>query len=195
MDIVKRPGALNGDARAHSFRAPLPRAQRERRRILPSSSRPSIEGLPQIFWADYAPWREANLWAVERATTGDASLKTVASNMNGLLNYAKFLESRDLQWFEFPARKADRCPVLYRGALIKMRDAGQIGPSTASEYMRNCIMFYRWVRHRSFFLHTSSCGGKNPTSLNTSTGWGSSERSAEPPPTSASRTVSARPNA
>ena len=38
----------------------------------PSSSRPSIEGLPQIFWADYAPWREANLWAVERATTGDA---------------------------------------------------------------------------------------------------------------------------
>ncbi|NPX49473.1 site-specific integrase [Pseudomonas aeruginosa] len=114
----------------------------------PSSSRPSIEGLPQIFWADYAPWREANLWAVERATTGDASLKTVASNMNGLLNYAKFLESRDLQWFEFPARKADRCLVLYRGALIKMRDAGQISPSTASEYMRNCIMFYRWVRHR-----------------------------------------------
>ncbi|ERW50966.1 hypothetical protein Q030_01476 [Pseudomonas aeruginosa BWHPSA017] len=114
----------------------------------PSSSRPSIEGLPQIFWADYAPWREANLWAVERATTGDASLKTVASNLNGLLHYAKFLESRDLQWFEFPARKADRCLVLYRGALIKMRDAGQISPSTASEYMRNCIMFYRWVRHR-----------------------------------------------
>lgn len=85
---------------------------------------------------------------MERATTGDASLKTVASNMNGLLNYAKFLESRDLQWFEFPARKADRCLVLYRGALIKMRDAGQISPSTASEYMRNCIMFYRWVRHR-----------------------------------------------
>tara|TARA_B100002003_G_scaffold247110_1_gene278031 strand:+ start:1265 stop:2395 length:1131 start_codon:yes stop_codon:yes gene_type:complete len=85
---------------------------------------------------------------VERATTGDASLKTVASNMNGLLNYAKFLESRDLHWFEFPARKAERCLVLYRGALIKMRDAGEIRPSTASEYMRNCVMFYRWVRHK-----------------------------------------------
>lgn len=113
-----------------------------------SGGRPTIKGLPQIFWANHAPWREANLWAVERATTGDASLKTVASNMNGLLNYAKFLESRNLQWFEFPARKADRCLVLYRGALIKMRDTGQICPSTASEYMRNCIMFYRWVRHR-----------------------------------------------
>lgn len=114
----------------------------------PSSSRPSIEGLPQIFWADSTPWREANLWAVERATTGDASLKTVASNMSGILNYAKFLESRGLQWFEFPARKADRCLVLYRGELVKRRDAGHISPSTASEYMRNCIMFYRWIKHR-----------------------------------------------
>lgn len=113
-----------------------------------SSSRPSLEGLPQIFWTGSMPWREANLWAMERATTGDVSLKTVASNMNGLLNYAKFLESRELHWFEFPARKAERCLVLYRGALIKMRNAGQISPSTASEYMRNCIMFYRWVRHK-----------------------------------------------
>lgn len=114
----------------------------------PSSTRPSIDGLPQIFWEDCMPWREANLWAVERATTGEASVKTVGSNMNGLLNYAKFLESRQLHWFEFPARKSERCLVLYRGALIKLRDAGQISPSTASEYMRNCIMFYRWVKRR-----------------------------------------------
>ncbi|HAT4986203.1 TPA: site-specific integrase [Serratia marcescens] len=113
-----------------------------------SSNRPSIKGFPQIFWAGGMPWREANLWAMERATAGEASLKTVASNMNGLLNYAKFLESRGLHWFEFPVRKADRCLVLYRGALITMRNAGQISPSTASEYMRNCIMFYRWVRRR-----------------------------------------------
>ena len=33
----------------------------------PSRSRLSIEGLPQIFWEDHTPWREANLWAVERA--------------------------------------------------------------------------------------------------------------------------------
>ena len=114
----------------------------------PTSSQPPIMGLPQIFWADCSPWREANLWAVERATTRGGSLKTIASNMNGLLNYAKFLESHDLKWFEFPSRKANRCLVLYRGALIKMRDTGQISPSTASEYMRNCIMFYRWIKHR-----------------------------------------------
>ena len=114
----------------------------------PSSSRPCLNGLPQIFWADRTPWREANLWAMERATSGDVSLKTVASNMNGLLHYAKFLESHDLQWFQFPVKKAQRCLVLYRGTLISIRNAGQISPSTASEYMRNCIMFYRWIMHR-----------------------------------------------
>jgi len=114
----------------------------------PSASRSTIDDMPQIFWVDGTPWREANLWAVSRATTGDCSLKTVASNMNGLLNYAKFLEFHGLQWFEFPTRKADRCLVQYRGALIKMRNEGQISPSTASEYMRNCIRFYRWVRNK-----------------------------------------------
>lgn len=112
------------------------------------SGRPTIEGMPQIFWADCKPWREANLWAVERISIGDTSLKTVASNMNGLLNYAKFLELHELHWLTFPVRKADRCLVLYRGALIKMRDSGQLSPSTASEYMRNCVMFYRWVKSK-----------------------------------------------
>lgn len=113
-----------------------------------NSSRVVIEGLPQIFWVDGRPWREANLWAMERITNGEATLKTVSSNVNGLLNYAKFLESRSLQWFEFPSRKADRCLVQYRGALITARDAGHISPATASEYMRNCISFYRWIRRR-----------------------------------------------
>ncbi|WP_405118093.1 site-specific integrase [Pseudomonas leptonychotis] len=115
-----------------------------------NSTRVVIEGLPQIFWEDGSPWREANLWAMERVTNGEAILKTVSSNLNGLLNYAKFLESRMLQWFEFPSRKADRCLVQYRGALIKARDAGHISPATASEYMRNCISFYRWVKRRGF---------------------------------------------
>lgn len=100
------------------------------------------------------PWREANLWAAERTTIGDTSLKTVASNMNGLLNYAKFLENHALHWLTFPVRKADRCLVRYRHTLIKMRDTGQISPSTASEYMRNCITFYRWVREKGLLEPT-----------------------------------------
>ena len=43
-----------------------------------NSSRVVIEGLPQIFWEDGLPWREANLWAMERVTNGEAILKTVS---------------------------------------------------------------------------------------------------------------------
>lgn len=117
---------------------------------------PIIENLPQLFWSNGMPWREANLWALERITSGSALLKTVASNMNGLLNYAKFLELNDIKWFEFPIRKADRCLVRYRGTLIKLRDNGEIAPSTASEYMRICIMFYRWLRNMGFLSDVES---------------------------------------
>lgn len=127
-----------------------------------SSSRKPLDGIPQVFWADGTPWREANLWAIERATNCEASLKTIASNMNGLLNYAKFLESNQLHWLEFPTRKAERCLVLYRGMLIKLRNSGQIYPSTASEYMRNCIMFYRWVKFRELLAPHVSLWREKP---------------------------------
>lgn len=115
-------------------------------RYEPVGLRPVVDGLPQIFWSDGKPWREANLWAFDRATSSDSSIKTITGNLNGLLNYARFLESQKLDWFHFPVRKSERCVVLYRGALIKLRESGELSPGTVSEYMRNCIMFYRWVR-------------------------------------------------
>ena len=113
-----------------------------------ASSRPSIAGLPQIFWRDATPWREANLWAMERATDRVTRLRTVKSNLTNLLNYANFLEEHSLLWFAFPRRKADRCLVQYRGWLVSERDAGRISPGTASEYMRNAVSFYRWLLSR-----------------------------------------------
>lgn len=105
-----------------------------------------IEHLPQIFWQDQTPWQEANLWASERAMTRDVSISTVEANMRGLADYAEFLESTELPWFAFPARKADRCLVQYRGYLVKARDDGRISPSTATQRMRHTIAFYRWAQ-------------------------------------------------
>ncbi|WP_228892404.1 site-specific integrase [Pseudoduganella aquatica] len=114
-----------------------------------------ISTLPQIFWADCKPWREANLWAVERANRKGTALETVESNLRALTDYATFLESRDLQWFTFPSRKDERCLVLYRGALIEARDAGKLSPSTVSQRMRHVIQFYRWVQMRDLFSPAS----------------------------------------
>ena len=104
-----------------------------------------IEDLPHLFWEDGSPWREANLWAHERITSTDVGLKTVQSNMIALQSYANWLEETGTKWWDFPPRKADRCLVRYRGALIEARDDGELAPSTTSQRMATLIRFYRWL--------------------------------------------------
>lgn len=110
-----------------------------------------IDKMPQIFWADHTPWQEANLWAHERATSGHVVLDTVQANMRGLAHYANFLEFRELQWFEFPSTKADRCLVQYRGFLKDAIKNEELRPSTVSAKMRYAIAFYRWVQAEGLF--------------------------------------------
>lgn len=109
-----------------------------------------IADLPQLIWNDGTPWREANLWAQERAASRGVNIKTVHSNFTGLHAYAKWLEGAGVRWWEFPLRKADRCLVRYRGALIDARDRGEISPSTASQRMAGVVMFYRWLHGKGF---------------------------------------------
>lgn len=104
-----------------------------------------INGLPQLFWEDGSPWREANLWAQERATSTDVSLKTVQSNITALQSYANWLEETGTKWWDFPLKKSDRCLVRYRGALIRARNEGKVAPSTASQRMAALVRFYRWL--------------------------------------------------
>jgi hypothetical protein len=115
-----------------------------------------IQGLPQIFWADHTPWREANLWAVERVRRDTVAIETIESGLRSLASYASFLESQDLKWFAFPIRKEERCLVRYRGALVEARNDGLISPSTATMRMRQVVHFYRWVQARGLFSPASS---------------------------------------
>lgn len=109
-----------------------------------------VDGLPQLIWNDTTPWREANLWALERVTTKGVSIQTVQSNFTALHAYAKWLEAAEVNWWDFPTRKADRCLVRYRGALIESRDRGDIAPSTASQRMASVVQFYRWLYGNGF---------------------------------------------
>lgn len=110
-----------------------------------AKGRKLIQGLPQIFWMDHTPWREANLWALEQSSSHKKSLKTILSAMTHLHAYAKWLEAENLNWWHFPAREADRCLVRFRGNLISARDNGEIAPSTAKHRMSAVIRFYRWL--------------------------------------------------
>lgn len=105
-----------------------------------------IKGLPQIIWQDNTTWSEANLWALEQATSFRSSIKTVRSNMSHLLAYAKWLESESMDWWHFPDRESERCLNRFRGALIQARNSGELAPSTTSQRMAAVIRFYKWTR-------------------------------------------------
>lgn len=105
-----------------------------------------IKALPQIIWQDNTTWSEANLWALEQATSFRSSIKTVRSNMSHLLAYAKWLESESMDWWHFPDRESERCLNRFRGALIQARNSGDLAPSTTSQRMAAVIRFYKWAR-------------------------------------------------
>lgn len=106
----------------------------------------SIKGLPQLFWANGSPWREANLWLMESACNRDVDLKTVQAKATCLHAYANWLEASGNAWWNFPARKENRCLVRYRGALVEAREYSELAPSTVTQRMRVVVGFYRWLR-------------------------------------------------
>lgn len=108
----------------------------------------SIKRLPQIFWSNGESWSEANIWALDLARS-KSTIKTVISNMQGLLTYAKWLEAEGVQWWYFPQRAYERCLHRYRGYLVDARDRGGLAPSTVSNRMAVAIRFYRWVHSRA----------------------------------------------
>jgi integrase len=110
--------------------------------------RKPIKNLPQIVWEDNSTWAEANLWALDQATSSKRDLKTVRSNMSHLLAYAKWLEAESMTWWYFPERESERCLIRFRGALVAARNNGELAPSTASQRMAAVIRFYKWMLSR-----------------------------------------------
>lgn len=112
----------------------------------------SVDRLPQIFWKTGKPWREVNLWALERARNSEVKLNTVTGEMEHLHKYAEWLESAKppVDWRHFPQTKAERVLVRFRGFLIDQRDEGYLKPSTATARMNVVIRFYRFASDRNF---------------------------------------------
>lgn len=114
----------------------------------------TINALPQIFWANGSGWREANLWALVRASNGLTNIKTVHSNLSHLHKYAQWLEEESLQWQHFPMIERERVLVRWRKYLIDQRDqTGLLSPSTATQRMNATIHFYRFVQSHNLIGH------------------------------------------
>lgn len=117
---------------------------------VPLPSVRKIERLPQIFWMDGKPWREANLWALEMGRNRDVKIDTVHRLFEHLHKYANWLEQTGIDWRHFPQTKAERVLVRFRGVLIDARDCGDLKPSTTTARMNAVIRFYRYAAGRHF---------------------------------------------
>ena len=105
----------------------------------------SLSGVPMVFWQDGTPWREANVWLCQQAFSDTYDIKTVQSKASALLTYTRWLEKNNVSWCSFPERKDERCLNRFRGALVLMRNEGQLAPSTTSSKLRVVIQFYKWM--------------------------------------------------
>ncbi|CAD6556869.1 hypothetical protein LMG28727_06217 [Paraburkholderia kirstenboschensis] len=112
--------------------------------------RKSIDRLPQIFWDDGAGWSEANLWALDRASSKEVDPQTSKRTMKHLKRYADFLESRSIDWKHFPARREEQVLRKFRKHLIDEVDNRRLAGSTASNCMSAVIQFYRFADLHDF---------------------------------------------
>ena len=102
--------------------------------------------LPQIYWEDNSAWNVANIYAYDLFVNERLKIKTIQTDMMHLNAYASWLETQDdIDWLTFPNRKSDRCIFIFRGELIKQREAKSLSPSTVTHRMRSIVKFYRWV--------------------------------------------------
>lgn len=116
--------------------------------LLKRTPRPSqvrLMPIPQIVWHDGSPFREANIWALRRASDQQTSIQTVASDMSKLLSYANFLEENDIDMWAFPRVRQEQALIQYRGHLISNRNEGLLSPSGATHRMRVAVKFYRFL--------------------------------------------------
>lgn len=112
------------------------------------------QALPQLFWADHRPWREANVWLLEHAGSKDQA--TVIFEAKCLLSYAGWLEGAKVDWLHFPAERAFSCLGQYRSHLISCRNDSRLAPSTATARMRTVVSFYRWLSKNGYAPETRS---------------------------------------
>lgn len=101
-------------------------------------------GLPQLVWADGAPWREANVWLLSRWNAG-LEAETLRKDAQLVGAYAKWIEEASLAWHYLPLRKEERVLNRYRQHLLSLRAAGELAASTATHRMRAVISLYRWL--------------------------------------------------
>lgn len=125
------------------------RKQSARDRSDRTSLRPTVALLPKITWKNGKPWKEANHWAKDQASSQGANIRIIEHRMVALCQYADWLEKEDLHWMQFPENKADWVLVQYERSLLNKVVRGEYHQATAFVNFRAVLGFYAYHACRS----------------------------------------------
>ncbi len=114
-----------------------------------TSLRPTAAFLPKITWKNGKPWKEANHWAEDQASSEGATIRTIEHRMVALCQYANWLEQEDLHWMQFPENNAEWALVQYERSLLNKVARGEYHKATAFAKFRAVLGFYAYHACRS----------------------------------------------
>lgn len=128
---------------------------------------------PLIAKADGTPWDEANAWILTTLEDQyDINMSTCRSKADDLQHFRNFIDSRDVDWLDFPDLKQKRPTYRYRGFLKVELETEGMAWSTAKRRMSTTVNFYRWLILNKFFSPANPPWEEKVVSIPITNGYG-----------------------
>ncbi|OWJ56047.1 site-specific integrase [Paraburkholderia caledonica] len=141
----------------HYFIRPL-QTYRNANRIddSPRGKRYVFDLYPIIIRSDGAPWYEANMWIRhrlhERAYDWLASTRDLASTVDDLVAYLRFLQDENIDWKDFSGSFKDERPTYrFKTYISDLVIQKAISHSVGKRRVQTIIRFYRWLMNDACF--------------------------------------------
>lgn len=106
--------------------------------------------LPLLFKEDGSSIRVANIWLIH--LKANLRKKEVNTQAQGLLHYFTFLKDVNMEWDEMPIAVRLRPTYQFKKHLRNSYSSGILARSTANNYMRVVINFYKFYLSRNHFF-------------------------------------------
>ena len=106
---------------------------------------------PLVMKADGAPWDEANVWILKSLEDQyNFEMSTYRGKADDLQHFRNYIDSRGIDWLDFPDLKHKRPTYRYKGFLRVELETGAMEWSTAKRRMSTAVNFYRWLLLNKF---------------------------------------------
>src|ERR1700758_3502442 len=122
----------------------------------PRWKRSAYDRYPIVIRSDGAPWYEANMWIrnrlQEKAYDPLSSTRDIASTVDDVVAYLRFLEEENIDWMDFSGFfKAERPTYRFKTYLSDLVIQKVISHSVGQRRMQTVIRFHRWLMSETHF--------------------------------------------